>query len=149
MIKKIGYSEFPKSWDEVVQLVRKLREAGIVEYATAWPCAEKESLVCDFVAILTSFGGRFFDEDVNPVFNNEKGVPALQFILDMIYNYQIANPVLLVGLRQITERYRHCFSHGVDIPLIELYNHKISRGVYRVRVIVRPRVEIYFGVWSD
>lgn len=34
MIKKVGYHEFPKTWDEVIELSKKLQQAGIVKYAT-------------------------------------------------------------------------------------------------------------------
>jgi multiple sugar transport system substrate-binding protein len=145
MIKKVGYNEFPKTWDGVVELAKKLQEAGIVKYATAWSWAQKESLVCDFVAILSSFGGKFFDENLNPVFNDEKGIQALQFMVDMIYKHQIVNPASL-GWTE-TEVYKAIYNNDIafgmmwGIPLVDLDNPEISNGVGQWEIGLMPSVD--------
>ena len=145
MIEKVGYKEFPKTWDEVVKLSKKLQEAGVVKYATAWSWAPKECLVCDFVAILSSFGGKFFDEDLNPVFNDEKGVQALQFMVDMLYKYKIANPSSLSWTED--DVYSAMFNGDVayammwGLPLVDLNNPELSRVVGRCDISLMPSVD--------
>jgi len=145
MIKKVGYSEFPRTWQEVVELAKKLQDAGIVKYASAWSWAQKESLICDFVAILASFGGRFFDENLNPVFNDGKGVQALQFMVDMIYKYKIVNPSSL-GWTE-TEVDKAMFDKDIafgmrwGLPLVDLDNPELSKGVGEWEVGLMPSVD--------
>lgn len=145
MIKKVGYNEFPKTWDGVIELSKKLQQAGIVKYATAWSWAQKESLICDFVAILSSFGGKFFDEELKPVFNDEKGVQAVQLMIDMIYKHQIVNPASL-GWTE-TEVYKAIYNKDIafgmmwGLPLIDLDNPEISKGPGEWEIGLMPSVD--------
>lgn len=145
LIKKVGYTEFPKTWDGVVELSKKLQQAGLVKYATAWSWAQKESLICDFVAILSSFGGKFFDENLNPVFNDEKGVQAVQFMVDMIYKHQIVNPESLAWTE--TEVYKAIYNKDIafgmmwGLPLIDLDNPEISNGPGEWEIGLMPSVD--------
>ncbi|MEJ5228512.1 MAG: extracellular solute-binding protein [Pseudothermotoga sp.] len=145
LIKKVGYTEFPKTWNEVVELSKKLQEAGLVKYATAWSWAQKESLICDFVAILASFGGKFFDDNLNPVFNDAKGVQAVQFMVDMIYKHQIVNPASL-GWTE-TEVYKAIYNKDIafgmmwGLPLIDLDNPEISKGPGEWEIGLMPSVD--------
>lgn len=145
MIKKVGYDEFPRTWEEVIELSKKLQENNIVKYATAGSWAQKESLNCDFVAILASFGGTFFDEQLNPVFNNEKGVQALQFMVDMIYKYKIINPSSLSWTEP--EVYQNMFNGNVafammwGLPLVDLDNPELSKVVGKCEIGLMPSVD--------
>jgi len=91
MLKNADYTEFPKTWDDVVKYSQKLQDSGVVKYATAFSWAQKESLICDFVAIAASFGGDFFDADLNPLFNKGGAVEALQWMVDSLYKYKIVD----------------------------------------------------------
>ena len=145
IIKKAGYDVMPVTWDEVVKLSQDLQNAGIVKYATAGSWAQKESLVCDFVAILASFGGEFFDENLNPVFNNEEGVQALQFMVDMIYKYKIINPSSLSWTEP--EVYQNMFDGTIayammwGLPLVDLDNPKLSKVVGQCEIGLMPSVD--------
>ncbi|PNR95846.1 sugar ABC transporter substrate-binding protein [Petrotoga sp. 9PWA.NaAc.5.4] len=145
IIKKAGYDVMPVTWDEVVKLSQDLQNAGIVKYATAGSWAQKESLVCDFVAILASFGGEFFDENLNPVFNNEKGVQALQFMVDMIYKYKIINPSSLSWTE--LEVYQNMFNGTIayammwGLPLVDLDNPALSKVVGQCEIGLMPSVD--------
>ncbi|PNR99569.1 hypothetical protein X928_07005 [Petrotoga miotherma DSM 10691] len=145
MIEKAGYKEFPKTWEEVVKLSQSLQEKGIVKYATAGSWAQKESLVCDFVAILSSFGGGFFDENIDPVFNGEEGVQALQFMVDMIYKYKIVNPSSLSWTEP--EVYQTMFNGDSafammwGLPLVDLDNPELSNVVGECEIGLMPSID--------
>ena len=96
MLKEAGYTEFPKTWNEVVKYSQKLQKMGIVHYATAFSWAQKECLTCDFVALTASFGGKFFDKNLNPLFNKGGAVKALQWMVDSIYKYKIVDPASIM-----------------------------------------------------
>jgi multiple sugar transport system substrate-binding protein len=96
MLKNADYTEFPKTWDDVVKYSQKLQDSGVVKYATAFSWAQKESLICDFVAIAASFGGDFFDANLNPLFNKGGAVEALQWMVDSLYKYKIVDPASIM-----------------------------------------------------
>ena len=96
MLRDAGYTEFPKTWDEVVDYSKQLQDDGLVKYATAFSWAQKECLVCDFVALAASFGGTFFDEDLNPTFNRGGSLEALQWMVDSLYVTEIVDPASLL-----------------------------------------------------
>jgi len=96
MLKDAGYTEFPKTWDDVVKYSQKLQESGVLRYATGFSWAQKECLNCDFVAIAASFGGDFFDEDLNPLFNKGGAVKGLQWMVDSIYKYKVVDPASIM-----------------------------------------------------
>jgi multiple sugar transport system substrate-binding protein len=96
MLKDAGYTEFSKTWDDVVKYSQKLQDSGVVKYATAFSWAQKECLICDFVAITASFGGDFFDADLNPLFNKGGAVEALQWMIDSLYKYKIVDPASIM-----------------------------------------------------
>jgi len=143
MLKQAGFTGPPKTWSEFVDQSRKLQAAGIVgKYATAWSWAQKECLICDFVAIMASFGGEFFDEDLNPMFNSEAGVEALQWMIDSIYKYKISDPASLTftetDVDALMEGGRIAFQLRWGLPLVPLNNPEISKVVNECKVGLFP-----------
>lgn len=92
MLEKAGFSAPPKTWDDFIKYSQTLQEKGIVKYGSAWAWSQAEGLVCDFIAIASSMGGKLFDENGNPVFNSPENTAALQMMVDMIYKYKIVDP---------------------------------------------------------
>lgn len=95
MLEKAGFTAPPKTWDDFIQYSKTLQEKGIVKYASAWAWSQTEGLVCDFVAIASSMGGKLFDDSGNPVLNSPENVQALQLMVDMIYKHKIVDPASL------------------------------------------------------
>lgn len=96
MLKETGRSEFPKTWADVVSYSHELQKKGVVKYPTAFSWAQKECLICDFVALVATFDGDFFDDDLNPMFNQGGAVEALQWMVDSIYTTKIVDPASLM-----------------------------------------------------
>ncbi|WP_047153193.1 extracellular solute-binding protein [Aneurinibacillus tyrosinisolvens] len=83
MLKKAGFDHPPKTWDEFTAMSKTLQQKKIVEdAASTWGWSANEGLVCYFSQFLASHGGKFLDEKGNPVFNDAKGVQALQYMVD-------------------------------------------------------------------
>ena len=112
MLKEAGYTEFPRTWDGVVKYSQKLQKMGIVRFATAFSWAQKECLTCDFVALAASFGGKFFDENLNPLFNKGGTVKALQWMVDSIYKYKIVDPASIMWTPLCKQEISHINSAG-------------------------------------
>ena len=143
MLKEAGFTGPPKTWDEFVEQSKRLQAAGIVErYATAWSWAQKECLICDSVAIMASFGGQFFDEDLNPVFNSQAGAEALQWMIDSMYKHKISDQASLTftesDVDALMEGGKIAFELRWGLPLVPLNDPKVSKVVDECKIGLFP-----------
>jgi multiple sugar transport system substrate-binding protein len=69
-----------KTWDGVLAVAKKLKDAGVVEYPLSWSWAQAEALICDYATLLGAYGGEFTDDDGKLVINKGAGVEALEFM---------------------------------------------------------------------
>ena len=80
MLQQAGISAPPKTWEELVDQAKIIKEKGIAEFPIVWSWNQKEGVVCDFTVLLFGNGGAFLDADGKPAFNNEKGVQVLTWM---------------------------------------------------------------------
>lgn len=80
MLEKAGFSAPPKTWEELVDQAKAIKEKGLSEFPITWSWNQKEGVVCDYTALLFGNGGAFLDASGKPAFNNEKGVQALEWM---------------------------------------------------------------------
>lgn len=64
-------------------------------YGTTLMGSKHEANFVDFKSFLSVFGGQLFDEEVKPVFHNEKGVQALETYGSWIGQYKVTPPDVL------------------------------------------------------
>jgi multiple sugar transport system substrate-binding protein len=62
LLEKAGNSEPPKTWDEVVDLSRKIVDAGDAQYGLVFQGAEYEGGVCNGCEYIWGSGGNILDE---------------------------------------------------------------------------------------
>jgi multiple sugar transport system substrate-binding protein len=84
MLQKAGFTDAPKTWEELVVQAKAMKDKGIVEFPIMWSWNQKEGVVCDFTALLFGNGGAFVDANGKPAFNNEKGVQVLTWMKQTI-----------------------------------------------------------------
>ncbi len=80
MLQAAGFTAPPKTWEELVEQAKVIKEKGLAEYPITWSWNQKEGVVCDYTALLFGNGGAFLDASGKPVFNNEKGVQVLDWM---------------------------------------------------------------------
>jgi multiple sugar transport system substrate-binding protein len=80
MLQRAGISAPPKTWEELVDQAKIIKEKGIAEFPVIWSWNQKEGVVCDFTVLLFGNGGAFLDASVKPVFNDDKGVQVLTWM---------------------------------------------------------------------
>jgi len=80
MLQKAGITAPPKTWEELVDQAKIIKDKGIAEFPIIWSWNQKEGVVCDFAALLYGNGGSFLDANGKPAFNNEKGVQVLTWM---------------------------------------------------------------------
>jgi multiple sugar transport system substrate-binding protein len=80
ILNKAGITTPPKTWEELVDQAKTIKDKGLVEYPIIWSWNQKEGVVCDFTVLLFGNGGAFLDANGKPVFNNDKGVQVLTWM---------------------------------------------------------------------
>ena len=86
MLEQAGYSEPPKTWDELFEMGQDMVSQGLCKYPTAWAAKQAEGMVCDWFVCLTASGGSMRDDSGNWIFNDENGVAGLKLMVDSIQN---------------------------------------------------------------
>lgn len=107
LLKKAGIDAPPTTWTEFKEDSLKLKAKGIV--ASGWSWQQAESLICDYVAFVKSFGGEFFDQNGKPTFNKGGGLQALQFMVDL---YNTDKTVMPASLQWNENNVTDAFSAG-------------------------------------
>lgn len=76
--EKAGITEAPKTWDDVYAAMKKIKEAGIVEYPYSMPMNADESATTSMVWLALAKGGKVFNDD--RTLNQDAVMDALAFI---------------------------------------------------------------------
>jgi multiple sugar transport system substrate-binding protein len=80
ILQQAGITTPPKTWEELVDQAKIIKQNGLVEFPIIWSWNQKEGVVCDFTVLLFGNGGAFLDANGKPVFNNEQGVQILTWM---------------------------------------------------------------------
>jgi multiple sugar transport system substrate-binding protein len=80
ILAQAGYNEPPKTWEELIEMSKAIKEKGLVEYPIAWSWKQAEASICDYTALLYGHGGKFLDASGKPVFNDAEGVATLAWM---------------------------------------------------------------------
>lgn len=79
-----GYTEPPKTWDELKTMSQKLIKDGKAKYGIAWAGKQAEGIICDMTTMLYAMGGTWMNDSGKFNFNSDAGVKALSFVADSI-----------------------------------------------------------------
>ena len=71
----------PKTWDEVIEKGKAGVAAGKIKYSVVFPGLSGNPIVTSWHPLLLSFGGDFFDDKWNPIFNSEVGKASADFLV--------------------------------------------------------------------
>lgn len=83
LLKAAGYDSFPVTWEEMVEMSKKLTKDGV--YAFAWPLGNQANAVTRLVQQVYTYGGDILAEDgVTCILNSEAGKKALTNIVSSI-----------------------------------------------------------------
>jgi multiple sugar transport system substrate-binding protein len=99
ILKAAGIEKPPRSWDEFIQDSLLIKERGLCKYPVAWSWQKGGPLSRDFFTMLFSFGGKITEqgnfENGKLYFADEAGLRALNFMIETITKYSIADPASL------------------------------------------------------
>jgi len=133
MLKEAGYEKPPETWDEFVQMCLTMKEKGLSEYPFILMLkADEPQAIEAFFAIAYSFGGRFFDENLNPIFNQpDNGVyKALEFLAKAYQEWKILDPASFesgdIAVTKAMASGRHFATVIMKYDLAEVNNPEVS-----------------------
>lgn len=90
LLEKYGY-DVPETYEEAVEIAQHIQEEeGIQGFTMHW--GRSEQLIVSFTEFLHANNGDFFDEDGNVTVNSPEAVEALQFMVDMMNEYEVVSP---------------------------------------------------------
>lgn len=75
--------EPPKTFDEMFEVLEALKEEEEIDYPYALSLAN-DGVGTEFNNALIAHGGKWFDEDHNPMFNSEEGLKAVEYLKDLM-----------------------------------------------------------------
>jgi len=89
MFAKAGLSEAPSTWEQVYEYGKKLTQdvdgdGKIDQYGFALMAGGKIQTMCTYSALLYAYGGRFFDEQLNPQFSSDAGIKAMKMFIKLL-----------------------------------------------------------------
>lgn len=82
MLKEAGYETFPETWDEMVEMSKKMSKDG--KYGFAWPLGNQANAATRLVQQVYTYGGDVLDEDGKCLLNSDEAKSALKNIVDSI-----------------------------------------------------------------
>lgn len=113
MLADAGYSEPPKTWDELVKMAKEMKAKKIVDYPIVWSWAQAEAVVCDYAQLVYTFGGDILAPDGSPKFDQGGALDALKFMVQTL-NDGVSNPnsttYLEEDVRQIFQEGKAAFA---------------------------------------
>lgn len=142
MIAQVGATaDDLKTWDGVLAVAKKIKDAGIVQYPLAWSWSQAEALVCDYAQILGAFGGTFTDDSGKLAVNSPAGVEALTWMKKTIDD-GLTDPGSLTFLEDDTDKSMAAGKTAMEInwesTFRDLNDPSISQIVGQGAVAVTP-----------
>ncbi len=108
MLEKAGIAAPPRTWDDLIEQAKIIKDKGIVEHPIVWSWAQAEAVICDYTMLLASYGGSFLTDDGKPAFQSGGGVEALDYMVKSI-DEGVTNPN---SKEYLEEDVRRVFSSG-------------------------------------
>ncbi len=113
LLRKYNLS-VPHTWHELAAVAEKIqkqeRNEDLQFYGFVWQGAQYEGLLCTFLEFAHSHGGGLLDDEGNVSVHRQENVEALQFMHDLIHEYEISPPNTFTEMKE--EEVRLFFENG-------------------------------------
>ena len=144
ILAKAGIASPPKTWAELVQDAKTIKEKGILQQPIAWSWAQAEAAVCDYATLVDAYGGKFLDDHGKPSFQTGGGLQALQYMAQTVKD-GITNPnskeFLEEDVRKVFQNGEAAFALNWTYMYAQANDPKESKVAGKVGVAPAPGVE--------
>ncbi|WP_426233428.1 extracellular solute-binding protein [Pararhizobium sp. DWP3-4] len=90
ILAKAGISAPPKTWEELREQAKIIKDKGLLDSPIAWSWAQAEAVICDYTTLVSAYQGSFL-KDGTPAFQSGGGLDALNYMVDS-YKSGLTNP---------------------------------------------------------
>jgi multiple sugar transport system substrate-binding protein len=90
ILEKAGIKEPPKTWEELAEQAKAIKDKGLLESPIAWSWSQAEAAICDYTTLVSAYGGKFLDGG-KPAFTTGGGLDALNYMVTS-YTSGLTNP---------------------------------------------------------
>lgn len=117
LLEEYGYDGPPETWEEMIEMAQTILEGEDNDdlQGILFQGANIEGLLANYLTVLWGMGGEIVDQDGDVIINNETGVEALQFMVDWIYEYGVADEGVTT---QETDDSRVAFQDGRGVFML-------------------------------
>ena len=77
ILEKAGIKNPPKTWAELNEQAKIIKDKGLLASPIAWSWAQAEAAICDYTTLVSAYGGDFL-KDGKPAFDKDGGLDALK-----------------------------------------------------------------------
>ncbi len=67
ILEKAGIKTPPKTWDELAEQAKIIKDKGLLATPIAWSWSQAEAAICDYTTLVSAYGGSFL-KDGKPAF---------------------------------------------------------------------------------
>jgi ABC-type sugar transport system, periplasmic component len=141
ILKAGGYDAPPRTWEDVTQISKELKEKKLVKAGTIWGWQQSEGLVCDYAALVHGLGGKLVDDKGQWIVNQGAGVKALEFMVDQLKSGAADPSSISLSDRQVVDSFsagEHAFLMSWSFALGALNNPKNSKVVNKIKLDLVP-----------
>ena len=124
ILEEHGITRPPRTWDEWLDMIKEVHNPDKKIYGIAFTASRFWHVVdSNFWSFLWSNGGRVINEDWEPAFNDEKGLEALEFMIELAkygppgiytYEYMDVNTAFCQGLVVFANQWTPLAFHAED-----------------------------------
>ncbi|MCJ8150132.1 extracellular solute-binding protein [Shinella sedimenti] len=143
ILEKAGIKTPPKTWEELSEQAKIIKDKGLLATPIAWSWAQAEAVICDYTTLVSAYGGEFL-KDGKPAFGEGGGLDALRYMVDS-YKSGLTNPN---SKEFLEEDVRNVFQNGEAAFALNwtyMYNManggKDSKVAGKVGIVPAPGVE--------
>jgi multiple sugar transport system substrate-binding protein len=143
MLAKAGIAAPPRTWAELTQQAKLIKDKGIVKFPIVWSWAQAEALICDYATLVDAYKGSFF-ENGKPDFGSGGSLDAVRYMEQSLQD-GLTNPN---SREYLEEDVRKVFSAGEAAFALNwtyMYNMandpKESKIVGKVGIVPAPGIE--------
>ncbi|WP_019172540.1 extracellular solute-binding protein [Pseudaminobacter salicylatoxidans] len=143
ILEKAGITNPPKTWDELAEQAKTIKEKGVLDTPISWSWSQAEAVICDYTTLVSAYKGEFL-KDGKPAFQTDGGLDALNYMVDS-YKSGLTNPN---SKEFLEEDVRRVFQNGEAAFALNwtyMYNMandpKDSKVAGKVGVVPAPGVE--------
>ncbi|MBY3064171.1 extracellular solute-binding protein [Rhizobium laguerreae] len=142
ILEKAGIKAPPKTWDELAEQAKTIKDKGLLATPIAWSWSQAEAAICDYTTLVSAYGGDFL-KDGKPAFQTGGGLDALKYMVSS-YSSGLTNPnskeFLEEDVRKVFENGDAAFALNWTYMYNMTNNPKDSKVAGKVGVLPAPGI---------